>query len=123
MACKSEVKTALRIRRQKSVRRRVRGSEERPRLCVFRSGRHMYCQVINDVTGTTLCALSTLSSSVKAQIEGKKPVEQAKILGLEMAKACREKSIEKVAFDRNGFIFHGRIAAVADGAREGGLDF
>ena len=123
MACKSEIKTALRVRRQKSVRRHVRGSEARPRLCVFRSGRHMYCQVINDATGTTLCALSTLSASVKGQLEGKKPVEQAKVLGIEMAKVCLEKSIKQVCFDRNGFIFHGRIAAVADGAREGGLDF
>ena len=123
MACKSEIKTALRARRQKAVRRRVRGSEDRPRLCIFRSGRHMYCQVINDATGTTVCALSTLSGSVKSQLDGKKPVEQAKILGIEMAKACREKSISKVCFDRNGFIFHGRVAAVADGAREGGLEF
>lgn len=123
MACKSEKKTALRLRRQKSVRRRVRGSEERPRLCVFRSGRHMYCQVIDDVAGTTLCALSTLNANVKALVEGKKPTEAAKILGSEMAKVCIEKNITKVCFDRNGFIFHGRIAAVADGAREGGLDF
>lgn len=123
MVCKSIKKTALRVRRQKSVRLKVRGNSDRPRLSIFRSGKHMYCQVIDDVTGTTLCALSTLNSQVKALIEGKKPVEQAKILGVEMAKACLEKSISKVAFDRNGFIFHGRVAAVADGAREGGLTF
>ncbi len=123
MACISEKKTALRLRRQKSVRRRVRGSEDRPRLCVFRSGRHMYCQVIDDVAGTTLCALSTLNANVKTLVNGKKPVEQAKILGSEMAKVCIEKNITKVCFDRNGFIFHGRVAAVADGAREAGLDF
>lgn len=123
MVCKSIKKTALRVRRQKSVRLKVRGNSDRPRLSIFRSGRHMYCQVIDDVTGTTLCALSTLNSQVKALIDGKKPVEQAKILGVEMAKACLEKSISKVAFDRNGFIFHGRVAAVADGAREGGLTF
>ena len=123
MVCKSIKKTALRVRRQKSVRLKVRGNSDRPRLSIFRSGRHMYCQVIDDVTGTTLCALSTLNSQVKALIDGKKPIEQAKILGVEMAKACLEKSISKVAFDRNGFIFHGRVAAVADGAREGGLTF
>jgi large subunit ribosomal protein L18 len=123
MVCKSIKKTALRVRRQKSVRLSVRGNSDRPRLSIFRSGKHMYCQVIDDVTGTTLCALSTLNSQVKALIEGKKPVEQAKILGVEMAKVCLEKSISKVAFDRNGFIFHGRVAAVADGAREGGLNF
>ena len=123
MVCKSIKKTALRVRRQKSVRLKVRGNSDRPRLSIFRSGRHMYCQVIDDVTGTTLCAISTLNSEVKALIDGKKPIEQAKILGVEMAKACLEKSISKVAFDRNGFIFHGRVAAVADGAREGGLTF
>ena len=123
MACKTIKKTDLRICRQKSVRRTVRGTSERPRLCVFRSGRHMYCQIINDETGTTLCSLSTLHSQVKALIDGKKPVEQARILGVEMAKVCLEKSIAQVAFDRNGFIFHGRIAAVASGAREGGLKF
>lgn len=123
MACKTIKKTELRVRRQKSVRRTVRGTSERPRLCVFRSSRHMYCQLIDDEKGATLCALSTLHGQVKALIEGKKPVEQARILGMELAKVCLEKSIAKVAFDRNGFIFHGRIAAVASGAREGGLNF
>ena len=116
-------KTALRLRRQKSVRRTLRGTPERPRLCVFRSNNQMYCQIIDDTTGTTLLALSTLHKSVKDLVAGKKPVEQAKILGNEVAKLCVEKKIEKVAFDRNGFIFHGRIQAVAEGAREGGLNF
>ncbi len=116
-------KTALRLRRQKSVRRTLRGTPERPRLSVFRSNNQMYCQVIDDTTGTTLLALSTLHKSVKDLVAGKKPVEQAKILGSEVAKLCAEKKIEKVAFDRNGFIFHGRIEAVAEGAREGGLNF
>lgn len=116
-------KTALRLRRQKSVRRTLRGTPERPRLCVFRSNNQMYCQIIDDTTGTTLLALSTLHKSVKDLVAGKKPVEQAKILGNEVAKLCAEKKIEKVAFDRNGFIFHGRIQAVAEGAREGGLNF
>ena len=116
-------KTALRLRRQKSVRRTLRGTPERPRLCVFRSNNQMYCQVIDDTTGTTLLALSTLHKNVKDLVAGKKPVEQAKILGNEVAKLCVVKKIEKVAFDRNGFIFHGRIEAVAEGAREGGLNF
>jgi len=116
-------KQELRLRRQKSVRARVRGTAERPRLSVFRSNDHMYCQIIDDTNGTTLVALSTLNSSVKALVAGKKPVEQANILGKELAKLCAEKSISKVAFDRNGFIYHGRIEAVAAGAREGGLDF
>jgi large subunit ribosomal protein L18 len=83
----------------------------------------MYCQIINDETGTTLLALSTLHKQVKELTAGKKPLEQAKILGNEVAKLCAEKKIDKVAFDRNGFIFHGRIEAVAQGAREGGLNF
>ena len=116
-------KQELRLRRQKSVRARVRGTAERPRLSVFRSNDHMYCQIIDDTNGTALVALSTLNSSVKALVAGKKPVEQANILGKELAKLCAEKSISKVAFDRNGFIYHGRIEAVAAGAREGGLDF
>ena len=116
-------KAELRSRRQRSLRRTLRGTAERPRLCVFRSNNHMYCQIIDDTTGSTLCALSTLHTDVKDLIAGKKPVEQAKMLGAEMAKVCASKSISKVAFDRNGFIYHGRIQAVAEGAREGGLDF
>ena len=116
-------KQELRLRRQKSVRCRVRGTSDRPRLSVFRSNNHMYCQIIDDISGTTLVALSTLNSNVKALVAGKKPVEQANILGKELAKLCAEKSIDKVAFDRNGFIYHGRIEAVAAGAREGGLNF
>lgn len=116
-------KAELRLRRQKSIRQTLRGTADRPRLSIFRSNNHMYCQVINDDLGITLCALSTLHKPVKDLIGGKRPVEQARILGVEMAKVCAEKNIKKVAFDRNGFIFHGRVKAVADGAREGGLDF
>jgi large subunit ribosomal protein L18 len=123
MSCICKKKRELRERRQKSVRLRVRGTEERPRLCVFRSNNHMYCQIIDDSQGTTLVALSTLHSNVKTLVAGKKPVEQAKLLGQELAKVCLEKDIKKVAFDRNGFIYHGRIEAVAAGAREGGLEF
>ena len=123
MACICKKKTELRLRRQKSVRRNLKGTAERPRLCVFRSNNHMYCQVIDDTTGRTLAAHSTLHSNVKTLVAGKKPVEQAKILGIEMAKLCAEKDINTVAFDRNGFIYHGRIEAVATGAREGGLNF
>ena len=123
MSCICKKKRELRERRQKSVRLRVRGTEERPRLCVFRSNNHMYCQIIDDSQGATLVALSTLHANVKALVAGKKPVEQAKLLGQELAKVCLEKDIKKVAFDRNGFIYHGRIEAVAAGAREGGMEF
>lgn len=123
MSCICKKKQELRLRRQKSVRVRVRGTSDRPRLCVFRSNSQMYCQIIDDTNGTTLVALSTLSADVKALVAGKKPVEQAKILGQELAKLCIGKEIRKVAFDRNGFIYHGRIEAVAAGARDGGLEF
>lgn len=121
MACNCKKKKELRLRRQKSVRRRVRGTAERPRLCVFRSNNHMYCQLIDDNAGCTLAALSTLSKGVKELVDGKKPVEQAFILGREFAKLCAEKSIVNVAFDRNGFTYHGRVEAVSKGAREDGL--
>ena len=123
MSCICKEKKEHRLRRQKSVRVRVRGTAERPRLYVFRSTNHMYCQLIDDTTGNTVLALSTLNAGVKELVAGKKPVEQANILGKELAKLCAEKSIDKVAFDRNGFIYHGRIEAVAAGAREGGLNF
>ena len=123
MSCNRQKKEALRLRRQRSVRNRLRGTTDRPRLCVFRSSVHMYCQIIDDSTGVTLAALSTLNKNVAELVKGKKPVEAAKILGSEMAKLCTEKDIKKVAFDRNGFIYHGRVAALADGARESGLDF
>jgi len=123
MSCVSKQKLALRLRRQKSVRRRVRGTSLRPRLCVFRSDKHIYCQIIDDTAGVTLCTLSTLSKDIKSLVSGKKPVEQARILGSELAKVCLSKSVDKVCFDRNGFIYHGRVAAVAAGAREGGLSF
>ena len=120
---KCQKKAELRHRRQRSVRGTVKGTQERPRLCVFRSNDHIYCQLIDDTTGSTLLALSTLNKEIRDLVAGKKPVEQAKILGVEVAKRCAEKKIEMVAFDRNGFIYHGRIQAVADGAREGGLNF
>lgn len=123
MSCICQKKQELRKRRQKSVRRKVRGTELRPRLCIFRSGRHMYVQVIDDVKGETILAVSTLSKAVTESIKGLKPVDQAKLLGSEVAKLCIEKSIKEVCFDRNGFIYHGRIAAVAQGAREAGLLF
>lgn len=123
MSCICQKKQELRKRRQKSVRRKVRGTELRPRLCIFRSGRHMYVQVIDDVKGETILAVSTLSKAVTESIKGLKPVDQAKLLGSEVAKLCIEKSIKEVCFDRNGFIYHGRVAAVAQGAREAGLLF
>jgi large subunit ribosomal protein L18 len=114
-------KQLLRLRRKAHIRKKVDGSHERPRLSVYRSLNHIYAQVIDDVSGNTLAAASTLSPELK---DGKgKKKELAKEVGKLVAKKCQEKQIAAVVFDRNGFMYHGRIAAVAEGAREGGLKF
>jgi large subunit ribosomal protein L18 len=107
--------------RRARVRRRVRGTDERPRLSVFRSGRHMYVQVITDESQRTLLAVSTLSADLRSQLSKTGDVSAAKQVGLLTARRCQEKGITRVVFDRNGFLYHGRVRAVADGAREGGL--
>ena len=112
-----------RRRRQERVRKKVLGTDARPRICVFRSNRHIYAQVISDNQGKTLASVSTLSEALADAAKQTKGVESAKQVGLALAKVCKEKNITKVVFDRNGFLFHGRVKAVADGAREGGLDF
>lgn|SRR6185503_4017107 len=112
-----------RRRRQERVRKKVLGTDARPRICVFRSNKHIYAQVISDNQGKTLASVSTLSEALAEAAKQTKGVETAKQVGLALAKACKEKNITKVVFDRNGFLFHGRVKAVADGAREGGLDF
>jgi large subunit ribosomal protein L18 len=119
----SNQKVAGRLRRKRSIRKRVTGTAERPRLSVFRTSMHMYAQVIDDDTGITLAAASTLSPEVRTQREGKKKSELATLVGQLVAQKCQAKNITKVVFDRNGFIYHGRVKAVAEGAREGGLDF
>jgi|SRR5919109_3581489 large subunit ribosomal protein L18 len=112
-----------RIRRQKRVRKKVLGTDQRPRLCVYRSNKHIYAQIISDDRGVTLAAVSTLSKELGAKSQKNKGVEVAKQVGLALAKICKNKNIHEVTFDRNGFLFHGRVKAIADGAREGGLRF
>jgi len=112
-----------RRRRQERVRKRVLGTDARPRICVFRSNKHIYAQVISDDQRKTLAAASTLSKDLAATLKGTKGVATAKQVGLALARACKAKNITKVIFDRNGFLYHGRVKAVADGAREGGLEF
>jgi large subunit ribosomal protein L18 len=107
----------LRRRRHRRVRKRVVGTPERPRLAVFRSNRHVYAQVIDDVAGRTLASASTLKDA-----EGDDPKARAKAVGLALAAKAKDAGVTRVAFDRGGFLYHGRIEAVADGAREGGLD-
>jgi large subunit ribosomal protein L18 len=116
-------KNIARIRRQQRVRKKVSGTDARPRVCVFKSNRHIYVQVISDDRGMTLASVSTLSADLAVAIKDINGVEAAKRVGLSLAKVCKEKNINHVVFDRNGFLFHGRVKAVADGAREGGLEF
>jgi large subunit ribosomal protein L18 len=113
-----------RLRRKKKVRKKIRGTPERPRLMVFRSSKHIYAQIIDDTLAKTLVDASSLSKEIKPQILGKGGnKEGASIVGESIAKRSLEKGIKRVVFDRNGFLFHGRIKALADTAREHGLEF
>jgi len=116
-------KVLARHRRQTRVRRGLQGSDARPRLCVFRSGKHIYAQVISDQTGRTLAAASTLSKELKTQLQKRGNVDAAKHVGTLLARTCQDLGIRAVVFDRNGFLYHGRIKALADAAREAGLQF
>jgi large subunit ribosomal protein L18 len=112
-----------RYARQGRVRRKVRGSAQRPRLSVFRSLHHIYAQVVSDETGRTLVAASTVSPMLRDEVKGKNGVTAAKLVGKSVAERCREAGITEVVFDRNGFLYHGRVKALADAAREAGLKF
>ena len=109
-----------RAHRHLRVRSKVSGTAETPRLCVFRSAKPIYAQVIDDVTGVTLCAASSMAKGFDGNGGN---VEGAKKVGAMIAELCRDKGIEEVVFDRGGYVYHGRVAALADGAREGGLKF
>jgi large subunit ribosomal protein L18 len=112
-----------RQRRKFRIRSKISGRSERPRLSVFRSGRHVYAQVVNDVDGKTLAAASTLSRDLKGTLTEDRKIDAAKKVGALIAKICLEKKIEKVVFDRNGYLYHGRVRALAEAAREAGLKF
>lgn len=111
-------KTVNRLKKKIRIRKVVQGSEERPRLCVFRSSKHIYAQVINDVNHKTILTVSSLT--LDAKTSGK---ELAKEVGVKVAQEAVKKGIKHVVFDRNGFIYHGRVQSLAEGAREGGLNF
>ncbi len=116
---KKTKKNEERIRRHKRVRRIVSGTPDRPRLNVFRSNANIYAQVIDDTTGTTLCA----ASSLELKLENGGNIEAAKKVGEAIANKCKEKNIDSVRFDRGGYVYHGRVQALADAAREAGLKF
>ena len=109
------------LRRKASVRKRIEGTSERPRLSVFRSAKHIYVQAVDDTTGRVLASSSDLESEIKAAAEGKHKKERARLVGQALGKKLMAQNVEAVVFDRNGFMYHGRVKEVADGAREAGL--
>jgi large subunit ribosomal protein L18 len=113
----------MQLVRHKRIRRRLQGTAERPRLAVFRSSGHIYAQVIDDSAGKTLASASTLQPDVRDAAKDKKPLERAKLVGESVAKKAQEAGVKQVVFDRGGFRFHGRVKALADSAREQGLEF
>ena len=118
-----ESRQKVRVKKHMKIRNRFSGTAERPRLAVFRSNHHMYAQIIDDTVGNTLVAASTVEKAVKAELEKTNNVDAAAYLGTVIAKRAIEKGIDTVVFDRGGFIYQGKIAALADAAREAGLEF
>ncbi|MBR5475055.1 MAG: 50S ribosomal protein L18 [Lachnospiraceae bacterium] len=116
-------KAEVRKMKHRRMRNRFSGTAERPRLAVFRSNNHMYAQIIDDTVGNTLVAASTLEKEVKAELECTNNVEAAAYVGTLVAKRALEKGITEVVFDRGGYIYHGKVQALADAAREAGLVF
>ena len=120
---RKESRQKVRVKKHMRIRNRLSGTTERPRLAVFRSNNHMYAQIIDDTVGNTLVAASTVEKEVKAELEKTNNVDAAAYLGTVIAKRAIEKGIDTVVFDRGGFLYHGKIAALADAAREAGLEF
>ena len=118
-----QARQEVRVKKHMKIRNRFSGTAERPRLAVFRSNNHMYAQIIDDKVGNTLVAASTLEKEVKEQLEKTNNVDAAAYLGTVIAKRAIEKGIDTVVFDRGGFIYQGKIEALADAAREAGLKF
>ena len=119
----TESRQKARVKKHMKIRNRFSGTAERPRLAVFRSNNHMYAQIIDDTVGNTLVAASTLEKEVKAELEKTNNVDAAAYLGTVIAKKAIEKGIKEVVFDRGGFIYQGKIKALAEAAREAGLEF
>ena len=113
----------VRVKKHMRIRNRFSGTAERPRLAVFRSNNHMYAQIIDDTVGNTLVSASTVEKEIKGELEKTNNVEAAAYLGTVIAKRALEKGIKEVVYDRGGFIYQGKVAALADAAREAGLEF
>lgn len=112
-----------RQRRKFRIRNKITGSAERPRLTIFRSSKHIYAQVVDDVSGSTVAAASTLSPDLKGSVGEGGKTDAAKKVGALIAEICQKRSVERVVFDRNGYLYHGRVRALAEAAREAGLNF
>lgn len=118
-----KLKNVRHARRDRRVRKDISGKPSRPRLTVFRSLKHIYAQVIDDVSAKTLVSASTVDAEVRAKVAGLSKVEESRLVGALLADRAKAANVTSVAFDRNGFLYHGRVKALADAAREGGLDF
>ena len=116
-------RSEVRVNKHRKLRNRFSGTAERPRLAVFRSNNHMYAQIIDDTVGNTLVAASTVEKAVSAELEKTNNVDAAACVGTVIAKKALEKGIKEVVFDRGGFVYHGKVQALADAAREAGLEF
>jgi large subunit ribosomal protein L18 len=116
-------KNKARQKRHLRVRKKIQGTQARPRLNIFRSSKHMYAQLIDDVNGVTIAAASTQDKELKDQFENGGNTEAAQKVGVLVAQRAKEKGIDKVVFDRGGYLYHGRVQALADAAREAGLEF
>ncbi len=124
MKSKATPRLAGRTRRHIRIRKKVMGTAERPRLTVFRSLNHIYAQLVDDLTGRTILTVSSMDKEVAPRLkETKGKIEAGKLVGKQIAARAKEKGIERVCFDRSGYLYHGRVKAVAEGAREGGLNF
>ncbi len=117
------LKKQARLKRKKRIRKKLTGTTQRPRLSVFRSAKHIYAQIIDDTSGRTLAMASSLEKAVKEQDKFENKVAVANFIGKLVAERIMDKGIKEVVFDRNGFLYHGRVKAVSDGAREAGLSF
>ena len=123
MGSKLNPRQEARLKRRKRIRKKISGSPERPRLSVFRSSKHIYAQVIDDLNGVTLVAASTLNPEIRGQEKVKGKMEDAKRVGKMLADKAKAQGITRLVFDRNGFLYHGRVRALATAAREAGLEF
>ncbi|GHV39253.1 50S ribosomal protein L18 [Clostridia bacterium] len=122
---KKQARSALRVKRHLRIRNHISGTPQRPRLAVFRSNKHIYAQIIDDTTSRTLCAASTAEKAITEALEGGKTwnIAAATAVGKALAERAAEKNVKLVVFDRGGYVFHGKVKALADAAREAGLEF